>query len=139
MNVMPPQEWLRFLNHALIVQNGEIREKTKHEQNGQQMLPTTGTQHLTLQIRADMILEGSCSDPRMLELMNNSKSAEDFPMGTCIGRAGEPPKSWLHSIIASHKPKSIIVYAECCGSYLTSYEGMLRQISEDHLVLPFDV
>jgi hypothetical protein len=66
-----------------------------------------------LNIETDLVVEGDCS--------------------SFINLSEDDQIRWLHAIIAiaDSKPKSVIVYARCCGQYNSPYQIRLERLFPD--------
>ena len=120
------ERFLAFLNRRLYIENGQLHLRAPEEVGRQHQLtfPLDSIKQLVFDLRPDLIIEGPCADMSVL------RPEYGFPMGKCaktVGRNDEPDRSWLHAVMEEARPQSVLVFAECCGTYARWYQELLSR------------
>ncbi len=124
--VFTPQEFLSYLNRYLKVKRPNLIEEKSREERASKDVPLFPLDTLDFNKDVDLVICGPCSTGVLDWMAYN----EDFPMGKCMVKAGEPDRSWLHSALSRQEKsvKNIVVYATCCGCYTDRYKTLLAQV-----------
>ena len=114
-------DFLSLLNDRVFWEDGEIHGKYG-DCHDQQSLPLDTQKQFIFTQEVDLVIQGYCSD------RTGWKPTDEFPMGKLIKVEGEPDRSFLHAVIADEKPKTVLLFSDCCGSYSLEYKNMLRRL-----------
>lgn len=91
--------FLEFLNDQVCVEDKKVRSCTEKERGGQQSFPFDTAKKLIFAQEVDVVIVGFCS-------------WEEGTMHT----------TWLRGVMNGMKPKNVLMFAECCGSYQEEFQ-----------------
>jgi hypothetical protein len=121
--VFSAKEFLEELHSTLLVKAPDVIENRKISvEKSPELFPSD---RLDFNIDVDLVICGPCSSSTW---GTDEPTNERFPMGRISGPKGQPDKSWLHEILKKQKPepKSVLVYASCCGCYNREFKRVVE-------------
>lgn len=122
--VYEADRYIERLGSCIRIVEGRAERIPDDEQHGQETFEFSKGQKPRFLVDIDLVIEGDCGRI-ILE-----KASLQFPLGVCIPEAGkqhEPAKSWLHEVVRSHTPKSILFVPGCCGQYDEERQDLIRR------------
>lgn len=112
------KDYVENLGHMIRIVEGRAELIPHDERTGQQTMEFSKGHAPRFIIDVDLVIEGGCA------CFSVARPSLQFPLGK------EDPtreKSWLHEIMESQKPKSVIFLPGCCGQYDERHQAIIRE------------